>query len=453
MSEVYHAHGYQERATRYVMDHRYCALFLDMGLGKSVITLTAIRELIDSAEVERVLVMAPLRVAQSTWAQEAGKWRHLAGLRVSAVVGTARQRERALSVDADVYVIGRDCFVWLCDRYNGRLPYDMCVIDELTSMKNAKSSRFKAFRKVRGCFQRIVGLTGTPAPNTLVDLWAQMYCVDGGVSLGRSLTRYRDMYFDVFRVGYVPIRVTLRAGADAAIRERIAGCVLTMRAADYLELPELIEHDVCVELPEGVMRGYREFERERVLSLDEDVSASSAAVLLGKLGEYASGAVYGDGGEVLSVHGAKVDALCDIVEGAGSPVLVFYRWRFEAAAIEGALGGRCRLRRCVCDEDVRAWNAGEVDVLLAHPASVAYGLNMQRGGHYIVWTSVGWDLEQYVQANARLHRQGQCEPVHVYRLVAGGTVDERAVAALRRKEGVQGALLSALSEIRLGVRG
>ena len=442
-------HEYQRRAIRYVEDTPYCALFLDMGLGKSVITLTAIRELIDAAEVERVLVVAPLRVAQSTWAQEAAKWRHLAGLRVSVVVGTARQRERALESAADVYVTSRDSFVWLCGYYGGRLPYDMCVIDELTSFKNARSVRFKVFRKVRGCFSRIVGLTGTPAPNTLVDLWAQMYCIDGGATLGRSLTRYREQYFDIIRVGYIPIKVTPKAGAADAIRTAIAPEVLTMSAADYLSLPEMVEHDVAVTLDEKTRKGYRAFERDRVAeTMAGEVTAASAAVLMGKLGQYAAGAVYTDDGGVQRLHGAKTEALTEIVEAAQSPVLVFYRYRFEAEEIVvrlEALG--FRVRRCDGDDDVRAWNAGEVDVMLAHPASVAYGLNMQAGGHYIVWTSPGWDLEQYLQANARLHRQGQRQTVHVYRLVATGTVDERAVSALARKDGTQRAMLDALKEM------
>lgn len=446
MQQDFEPHEYQRRAIRYVEDTPYCALFLDMGLGKSVITLTAIRRLIDAAEVERVLVIAPLRVAQSTWAQEVAKWRHLTGLRVSVVVGTARQRERALESAADVYVVSRDSFVWLCGYYGGRLPYDMCVIDELTSFKNARSVRFKMMRKVRGCFGRIVGLTGTPAPNTLVDLWAQMYCIDGGATLGKSLGRYREQYFDVVKVGYIPIKVTPKAGAAEAIRTAIAPEVLTMSAADYLTLPEMVEHDVEVMLDDKTYKAYRAFERDRVAeTMAGEVTAASAAVLMGKLGQYAAGAIYTDDGGVQHLHTAKVEALAEIVEAAQSPVLVFYRYRFEVEALGDrfkALG--YRVRRCEGDADVTAWNAGEVDVLLAHPASVAYGLNMQAGGHYIVWTSPDWDLEQYLQANARLHRQGQRQTVHVYRLVARGTVDERAVAAIARKDGSQRAMLDAL---------
>lgn len=445
MPQDFEPHEYQRRAIRYVEDTPYCALFLDMGLGKSVITLTAIHRLIDAAEVERVLVIAPLRVAQSTWAQEVAKWRHLTGLRVSVVVGTARQRERALESAADVYVVSRDSFVWLCGYYGGRLPYDMCVIDELTSFKNARSVRFKMMRKVRGCFGRIVGLTGTPAPNTLVDLWAQMYCIDGGATLGKSLTRYREQYFNIVRVGYIPIKVTPKDGAAEAIRTAIAPEVLTMSAADYLTLPEMVEHDVEVLLDDKTYKGYRAFERDRVAeTMAGEVTAASAAVLMGKLGQYAAGAIYTDDGGVQHLHTAKVEALAEIVEAAQSPVLVFYRYRFEVEMIEEALARQYRVRRCDGDADVVAWNAGDVDVLLAYPASVAYGLNMQAGGHYIVWTSLGWDLEQYLQANARLHRQGQRQTVHVYRLVARGTVDERAVAAIARKDETQRAMLDAL---------
>jgi len=444
---------YQERAVRWIEDRPRCCLFLDMGLGKSVCTLTAVSHLMDWCEIDSTLVVAPKKVAETTWTDEAAKWDHLSHLRVSKVTGTARQREQALAAEADVYVIGRDSFVWLCAYYNGHLPFDMLVIDELTSFKSPKSRRFKAMRAVSPSFQRVVGLTGTPAPNGLVDLWAQLYCVDLGERLGRFVTRYREAYFNEHRWNNIVVRCTPKPGAEEAIRSRIADICLTMQARDYIELPPMIVHDERVTLSPSVAEGYRLFERERVMDFvrenggkPDNIIAQSAAGLMNKLSQYANGCVYNADGEAVYVHSEKVERLAELVEQAASPVLVFYQFRHDIPAITDALRGR----KVVEYKDaghLRQWNEGNIDVLLAHPSSTAFGLNMQQGGHYIVWFGTGWNLELYQQANARLHRQGQTKPVIVYRLVCADTVDERALRAIDGKKSVQQSLLDGLKEL------
>lgn len=449
---IFRPYDYQKAAIQWVLDKPRCALFMDMGLGKTVSTLTAVLQLMDDGEVEKTLVVAPKKVAETTWTTEAAKWEHLKGLRVVRVTGTAAQREAALMTEGDVYVIGRDSFVWLTARYKGRLPFDMLIIDELTSFKSPRSNRFKAMRLATATVQRVVGLTGTPAPNGFIDLWAQMYCIDMGERLGKFVTRYRETYFNLYRRNNIILRCTPKPGSEKIIRDKIADICLTMQARDYLELPDMIVCDERIELPPPVMKTYNAFERERVLEFRElhkddpvNVLANSAAGLLGKLCQFANGAVYGDDGEAHEVHTAKLDKLEEIVEAVnGCSVLVFYQYRHDAERIMQRLKGY-RVRRYEGAADLEAWNAGQVDVLLAHPASTAFGLNMQRGGHYIVWFGTGYNLELYQQANARLHRQGQRYPVVVYRLICGGTADERAVAAISGKAGVQQSLLDSLN--------
>jgi len=446
---IYKPHKYQQAALRWVLDRPRCCLFLDMGLGKSVITLTAIQHLIDDCEIRRALVVAPKKVAETTWSAEAEKWDHLS-LRVSRVVGTARRREAALAMEADVYVIGRDSLVWLVGKYGGILPFDMVVLDELTSFKNRKSQRFKAMRMASPSMRRVVGLTGTPAPNGLIDLWAELYCVDMGARLGRFFTKYRDTYFDVHTWNNIVVHCTPKKGCEDAIRARIADICLSMSAADYLTLPDLMEHTVRVVLSDKSMKAYNAFERERVIEfLDahsgekDTVLAASVAGLMNKLSQFANGAVYDTEGNHHVIHDEKLEALVELVEAAQGGVLVFYQYRHDAERIEECLKGRA-VARYEGASQLDAWNAGKIDVLLAHPASTAFGLNMQSGGHYIVWFGTGWNLELYQQANARLHRQGQRHPVQVYRLVCDGTVDERALAALEGKQSVQQGLLEGL---------
>lgn len=453
----FHPHEYQSTAIRWIKEHPRCALFLDMGLGKTVSTLTAFLELKSAGSVRRALVVAPKKVAETTWSSECAKWQHLSSLRVSAVLGTPKQRAAALSADADIYVIGRDSFVWLCDTYKNRLPFDTLVIDELTSFKSYRSQRFKAMKHAAKSFRRVIGLTGTPAPNGLEDLWAQLYCLDNGVRLGRFITHYRARYFDVVQRNFVILKITPKPGAEAAIRDKISDICLSMQAKDYLQLPSLIVHDDLIELTGAAYSQYKAFERERVASFlnggsSSTVIADGAAVLLGKLGQMANGAVYDDGGAVHEVGDDKLTRLREIVEAAHSPVLVFYQYKHDVRRISAALRSY-KVRLYGGASDLADWNAGRIDVLLAHPASTAFGLNMQGGGHYIAWFGTGWNLELYQQANARLHRQGQRCHVHVYNLVCRGTVDELALRALRGKASVQQGMMDALDALRRGCQG
>lgn len=445
---------YQRNAIRFVLEHPRCGLFLDMGLGKSVITLTAIRQLMDDCEVGKTLVVAPKKVAETTWTAEAGKWDHLQCMRVARVLGSEKQRKTALAENADVYVIGRDNFAWLVGLYAGCLPFDALVIDELTSFKSAKSQRFKAMRIATAGFRRVVGLTGTPAPNGLLDLWGQMYCIDMGQRLGKSVTRYREAYFSQHRWNNIVVRCDAKKGSEAIIRSKIADICLSMQAKDYLQLPDLMVHTVPVELPDPVKKAYIRFEREKVIEFKtkhdgepSQLLVNSAAGLMNKLAQFSNGAVYDGEGNAHEVHGEKLDKLAEIVEGAaGESVLVFYQFKHDIPRIRGRLKGY-RVDVYEGERQLLDWNAGKIDVLLAHPASTAYGLNMQAGGHYIVWFGTGWDLELYQQANARLHRQGQRHPVTVYKLIGAGTVDERANEALEGKRDRQQSLLDSLKQL------
>lgn len=448
---LYRPYDYQKTATRWILEHPRCGLFLDMGLGKTVSTLTAVQQLIDDCEVDKVLVVAPKKVAETTWTTEAAKWEHLGGLRVVKVMGTEKQRKLALEKPGDVYVIGRDSFVWLCGIYGGMLPFDVLVIDELTSFKSSKSQRFKAMRIATPTVQRVIGLTGTPAPNGLVDLWAQIYCLDMGDRLGKSVTRYKETYFDVHKWNNIEVRATCKPGCEKIIRDRIADICLSMQAKDYLQLPDLLVHTERVELSRPMMEKYTAFEREKVLEFkaehgDEpaNVLANSAAGLMNKLSQFANGAVYDEDRNVHEIHDEKLDRLAELVEAANSPVLVFYQYKHDIDRITRKLKGY-KVVAYQGEAQLLDWNAGNIDVLLAHPASTAYGLNMQAGGHYIVWFGTGWNLELYQQANARLHRQGQQHPVTVYKLLCAHTVDERANAALESKKGVQQSLLDSLN--------
>ncbi len=449
---IYKPYDYQKTATQWIIEKPRCGLFLDMGLGKTVSTLTALQQLIDDCEVSRILVVAPKKVAETTWSTEAEKWNHLQGMTVVKVMGTEKQRKRALAEKADVYVVGRDNFVWLAGQYGGNLPFDVLVIDELTSFKNPKSSRFKAMRIAAAGVKRVIGLTGTPAPNGLIDLWAQMYCIDRGERLGKSIGRYREMFFETHRWNNIVVRCTVKAGCETVIRDKIADICLSMQAKDYLQLPEMITHQEDVYLSDKTMKEYLKFEREKVLEFaaehmgePNNILANSAAGLMNKLSQFANGAVYDEERNVHHVHDEKLDRLAEIVEAAnGSSVLVFYQYKHDVARIVEKLKGYT-VRKYDGEAELNDWNAGKTDVLLAHPASTAFGLNMQQGGHYIVWYGTCWSLELYQQANARLHRQGQQYPVQVYNLVCKGTVDERASSALDGKKGVQQSLLDSLN--------
>ena len=444
---------YQQTAIKWIINNPRCGLFLDMGLGKTVSTLTAIQQLMDDCEVSRTLVVAPKKVAETTWTTEAQKWDHLKSLKVAKVMGTEKQRKLALAEKADVYVIGRDSFVWLVGIFGGMLPFDVLVIDELTSFKSSKSNRFKAMRMATPTAKRVIGLTGTPAPNGLIDLWAQMYCIDMGERLGRSVTKYRETYFETHKWNNIIVRCNVKKGYDEVIRKKIADICLSMQAKDYLQLPDLINHTIKVQLSTATMQAYTKFEREKVLQFQDEhqgetanVLAQSAAGLMNKLSQFANGAIYDEERNVHNVHDEKLDRLAEIIEAAnGSSVLVFYQYKHDAARIAEKFNKAYRVKVYTDEKQLIEWNAGQVDILLAHPASTAFGLNMQDGGHYIVWFGTGWNLELYQQANARLHRQGQQYPVQVYNLVCSGTVDERAEAALENKKGVQQGLLDSLN--------
>lgn len=443
---------YQQTAIKWIIDNPRCGLFLDMGLGKTVSTLTAIQQLMDDCEISRTLVVAPKKVAETTWTTEAQKWDHLKSLKVAKVMGTEKQRKLALAEKADVYVIGRDSFVWLVGIFGGILPFDVLVIDELTSFKSSKSNRFKAMRMATPTAKRVIGLTGTPAPNGLIDLWAQMYCIDMGERLGKSVTKYRETYFETHKWNNIIVRCNVKKGYDEVIRKKIADICLSMQAKDYLQLPDLINHTIKVQLSTATMQAYTKFEREKVLQFQDEhqgetanVLAQSAAGLMNKLSQFANGAIYDEDRNVHNVHDEKLDRLAEIIEAAnGNSVLVFYQYKHDAARIAEKFKGY-RVKVYTDEKQLIEWNAGQVDILLAHPASTAFGLNMQDGGHYIVWFGTGWNLELYQQANARLHRQGQQYPVQVYNLVCSGTVDERAVTALENKKGVQQGLLDSLN--------
>lgn len=449
---IYKPYDYQRTAMQWIIDKPHCGLFLDMGLGKTVSTLTAIQQLIDDCEVSRVLVVAPKKVAETTWSTEAEKWEHLHDLKVVKVLGTEKQRCLALAEKADVYVTGRDNFVWLVGKYGGQLPFDALVIDELTSFKSAKSERFKAMRVALPSVKRVIGLTGTPAPNGLIDLWAQMYCIDQGERLGKSVSRYREAYFETHKWNNIIVRCEVKKGCDTIICNKIADICLSMQAKDYLQLPDMITHTANVELSSKTMAAYAKFEKEKVLEFKAEhdgepanVLANSAAGLMNKLSQFANGAIYDEDRQVHAIHDEKLDRLAEIVEAAnGSSVLVFYQYKHDIPRITAKLKGY-KVRTYEGEKDLIDWNAGKIDVLLAHSASTAYGLNMQQGGHYIVWFGTGWNLEHYQQANARLHRQGQRYPVTVYKLICRGTVDERAAAALDSKKGVQQGLLDSLN--------
>lgn len=438
-------HEYQKRMIQKVIEMSHIGLFLDMGLGKSVITLTALKSLFYDFSISRALVIAPKRVAEDTWSRECEKWDHLRGIRVSKVLGSRRDRERALEADADVYVIGRDNTKWLVEHYRRKFPFDVVVIDELSSFKNPQSERFRALRKVIAGVGRVIGLTGTPSPNGLIDLWAQVYLLDQGERLGRTLGKYRAQYFTPGASnGHVVYKWNLKRGAAEKIKDSISDICISMSAKDYLKLPGRIDNEIRIKLSTEDMASYKQMEEDQLIRIeDSTVVALSAAAVMTKLLQMANGAVYSDDGTVIKVHTWKADALAEIVDTSESPVLVFYSYRHDLAAIREKVKGARALER---PEDITDWNNGKIRVLLAHPASVGYGLNLQDGGNVIVWYGLTWSLEQYQQANARLHRQGQTKPVIIHHLIAEGTVDEQVMKALKHKDTSQSALLEALKE-------
>lgn len=444
-------HNYQRYCIERMVSDEALGGFLDMGLGKTVITLTAINELrYNRWAVGRCLVVAPKKVAEATWQNEAAKWDHLRRLRIVPVLGSAAKRIRALHTPGDVWVINRENVPWLAEYCRNSWPFDMVVLDESSSFKNPSSKRFKALRMVRPRIRRLVELTGTPAPNGLEDLWAQLYLLDGGQRLGKTISSFRESFFtqDPSYPGQAYRTYSPQKDAERRIREAIADICVSMKAEDYLELPEFITHEIPVALDPKAERAYRKLEREMLLEVDEQtITAGTAAVLNGKLLQLCSGAVYDVDGGVAEIHRCKLEAFLETVERLhGEHALVFYWFQHERGRLVEALeGSGLRVRVYRGPEDERAWNAGEVDLLLAHPASCGYGLNLQQGGRHAIWyTLPNWNLELPDQANRRLHRQGQQYPVVSHLLLVQGGMDEDMAASLREKGGVQESMLRAL---------
>lgn len=436
-------HDYQKYAIEYIKFHPITALFLDMGLGKTVTTLTAIRDLMyDAFEVKRVLVIAPLRVARDTWPDELRKWDHLKELTCSVVVGTVAERRRALQQDADIYIVNRENLAWLYE--NSRLDFDMVVLDELSSFKNHQSKRFRAMKALRPKVKRIVGLTGTPSGNGLMDLWAEFRILDMGERLGRYISQYRNLYFKPDkRNGMVVYSYKPLPGAEEAIYHQISDITMSMKATDYLEMPELVSVAKEVRLSETEKKRYDELKKSLVLELPGgEVTSANAASLTMKLSQMANGAIYTDGKDVAAIHDRKLDALDDLVESAnGKPVLVAYWFKHDKDRIRE----RMKARELRGPQDFADWNAGKIPVALIHPASAGHGLNLQQGGSILIWFGLTWSLELYQQTNARLWRQGQAdETVIIQHIVAKDTIDERILNVLKHKDGTQAALIEAV---------
>jgi len=443
MLSRHNLHKYQERAVDFILKQERCMLALEMGLGKSVSTLTAISDMLDGFIANKVLVIAPLRVANSVWAQETRLWEHLRHLRVSVATGSNKARREALSLDADIYVINRENVPWLVENYGRRWDFDVVVIDESSSFKNSQSKRFKALRKMLPNIDSVILLTGTPSPNGLLDLWAQMYLVDYGERLGRTLTNYKQRFFEA---DYWGRKFEPRKGSEEQIHALLTDKIIHMSAEDYLDMPDRIDLSVRVALPSKVAEGYQDFERTMLAELDdgEEVEAATAAVLANKLMQYANGALYTDpNGNWSETHAAKLDALSEIVEdNEGETILVAYNYKSDLARLLKRFPQAKLLDKR--QETIDAWNRGDIPMLLAHPASAGHGLNLQKGGALCVWFGLNWSLELYQQFNARLHRQGQTRPVRVVHILAENTIDERVMGVLGNKDATQKNLLNAL---------
>lgn len=443
----YKPHNYQEFARKFILDHPVCCLMLDMGLGKTVVTLTAIWLMaLDSFDIGKILVIAPKRVAEDTWPKELKKWEHLTGLTYSLVLGSKKQREDALQKKADIYIINRENVAWLVENY--KWDFDTLVIDELSSFKSNKAQRFKALKKVRPKVQRVIGLTGTPAPNSLLDLWPQMYLLDMGERLGRFIGGYRDRFFKPDKrnkeiiYSYKP-----RDGAEESIYQLINDICISMKAVDFLDMPDKISNRIEVSMDKKERELYEEFKREMIITLKGDeIDAINAAGLSNKLLQMANGAVYGENKKAVSIHDKKLDALEDLIEAAnGKPLLVAYWYKHDLERISK----RFDVRIIQTTEDIDDWNAGEIPVALIHPASAGHGLNLQDGGSTIIWFGLTWSLELYQQLNARLWRQGQKNTVVIQHIVTSGTHDEDVMRALESKDMRQSALIAAV-KARIG---
>ncbi|EFM10153.1 SNF2-related protein [Paenibacillus curdlanolyticus YK9] len=438
-------HAYQRYCINRLLADEALGLFLDLGLGKTVITLTAVNDLkYNRFAITKTLVVAPKKVAEATWTTEAAKWEHLKHLRIVPVLGDKNKRIRALNTPADIYVINRDNVVWLTEYYRNAWPFDLVVLDELSSFKNHAAKRTKALSWVRPHMKRIVGLTGTPAPNGLLDLWAQIFLLDQGQRLEKNITGYRTKYFEH---NYHGFGYTAKPGADEVIQQKIQDICISMKAEDYLDLPDAIPNVIPIVLDDKAQKLYDKLEKDLLLQVEgTEITATSAAVLTGKLLQLCNGALYDGDRQVHEIHDNKIEAFMELIEQLnGKSALVFYSYQHDLARIKSALSkSGLRIRELSTPQDQLDWNAGEVDILLAHPASAAYGLNLQDGGNHVVWFGLNWSLELYQQANGRLHRQGQKQKVILHHLVVQGGADEDVMAALEGKAAMQDKLLEAL---------
>ncbi|WP_026478185.1 DEAD/DEAH box helicase [Alkaliphilus transvaalensis] len=443
----YKPHNYQEYARDFILNHPICCLMLDMGLGKTVVTLTALWLLaLDSFDIGKILVIAPKRVAEDTWPKELKKWEHLTGLTHSLVLGSKKQREEALEKKAAIYIINRENVAWLVENY--KWDFDTLVIDELSSFKSNKAQRFKALKKVRPIVQRVIGLTGTPAPNSLLDLWPQMYLLDKGERLGRFIGGYRDRFFKPDKrnkeiiYSYKP-----RDGAEESIYRLINDICISMKAVDFLDMPDKISNRIEVSMDKKEKELYEEFKRDMIITLQgEEIDAINAAGLSNKLLQMANGAVYGENKKVVPIHDKKLDVLEDLIEAAnGKPLLVAYWYKHDLERISK----RFDVRTIQTSRDIDDWNAGEIPVALIHPASAGHGLNLQEGGSTVIWFGLTWSLELYQQLNARLWRQGQKHTVVIQHIVTKDTHDEDVMKVLENKDMKQSALIAAV-KARIG---
>lgn len=440
---------YQQYCIDSIVYNRAVGLFLDMGLGKTVITLTAIHDLrYNRWEVAKPLIIAPKKVAEATWSTEAQKWNHLKMMRIVPVIGTLQQRLRALATPADAYVINRENTQWLVEHFKNEWPFDMVVLDESSSFKNSQSKRFKSLKLVRSRIRRIVELTGTPSSNGLEDLWAQVYLLDGGARLGKTLSAYRDKYFIPGKRNRATVfNYTPKDGSFEMIKSAISDICISMKASDYISLPDVLHNDIPVVLDAAAQKAYTRLETELLLQIDENtITAGSAGVLTGKLLQLCNGAIYDENKTAVTVHDCKIDAFLELIEQLnGQHALVFYNFQHDRDRLLKALTGTNLCVRVYSQaRDEVDWNNGEIDILLAHPASCGYGLNLQRGGHHAIWFGLTWSLEQYEQANKRLHRQGQDHPVVIHHLIVKNGMDETVIEALQNKGDMQNALMNAL---------
>ncbi len=442
-------HNYQKYCIDRMLESDKLGLMLDMGLGKTIITLTAIQELIyNRFEVGRVLIIAPKKVAEATWTDEIDKWSHLSLLRSSLVLGSATKRIKALSKNADIYITNRENVVWLVDYYKNKWPFDMVVLDEWSSFKNHQSKRFKALKIIRGRIKRIVGLTGTPTPNGLIDLWAQVYLLDQGERLEKTIGRYRERYFEPGQRNRTTIfNYEVKDGSENSIHKKIEDICISMQAKDYLELPDVLYETIPVVLDNKAKKAYDDLERKMVLEMaDAEISVTSAAALSNKLQQLANGALYDEERNVYKIHDCKIERFLELVESLnGKPVLVFYNFQHDLSRIQESLKKKgLEVRKLKGPQDQKDWNDKKIDILLAHPASAAYGLNLQKGGNHVIWFGLNWSLELYQQANKRLHRQGQQEKVIIHHLITKDTRDVDVMNALQNKGNVQDELLRSL---------